>query len=100
MAELTGYRPKAILELYDDEQMFNVLAIADFHPEQAVYLGTRRLKSKRVKNRILGFIESLEIPSTCFFYSTEMLSLKAVIAELEHILELYPDIAIDITGGF
>ena len=38
MAELTGYRPKAILELYDDEQMFNVLAIADFHPEQAVYL--------------------------------------------------------------
>ena len=41
-----------VIEIYDDEQIYNVLAVTEFKPQNAVYIGTRKLKSKRVKNSI------------------------------------------------
>ncbi len=91
--------PTTILEIYDDEQIYNVLAVTEFKPKNVVYLGTRKLKSKRVKSNIISSLRSLGLETHCFFYSTDMLSLEAIIAELEHITELYPDMVIDLTGG-
>ena len=88
-----------VIEIYDDEQIYNVLAITEFKPQNAVYIGTRKLKSKRVKNSIITCLRSLGLNTKCFFYSTDMLSLESVIAELTHILSLFDNCLIDLTGG-
>lgn len=91
--------PDTILEIYDDEQIHNVLAITEFKPKNVVYIGTRKLKSKRIKSNIIACLRSLGLETKCYFYSTDMLSLEAVTEELEAILEDFPGIVIDITGG-
>lgn len=91
--------PDTIMEIYDDEQIHNVLAITEFKPQNVVYIGTRKLKSKRIKSNIIACLRSLGLESKCFFYSTDMLSLEAVTNELESILEDFPGMVIDLTGG-
>lgn len=91
--------PETIVEIYDDEQIYNVLAITEFRPKNVVYIGTRKLKSKRIKNSLIACLRSLGLETKCFFYSTDMLSLNAIIDELKHICELFPGLVIDLTGG-
>lgn len=91
--------PDTIIEIYDEEPIYNVLAITQFKPKNVVYLGTRKLKSKRVKNNIISFIREISLETKCFFYSTDMLSIDSIIAELNNILDTYGDCAIDLTGG-
>lgn len=91
--------PETIIEIYDEEPIYNVLAITQFKPKNVVYLGTRKLKSKRVKNNIISFIREISLETKCFFYSTDMLSIDSIIAELNNILDTYGDCAIDLTGG-
>lgn len=88
-----------IIEIYDDEQIYNVLAITEFRPKNVVYLGTRKLKSKRVKNNIITCLRTLGLDTKCFFYSTDMQNIETIIGELEHILGLFGKVAIDLTGG-
>lgn len=91
--------PETIIEIYDEEQIYNVLAITEFRPKNVVYIGTRKLKSKRVKNNLITCLRTLGLETKCFFYSTDMLSIEAIINELEHILSLFGEVAIDLTGG-
>ena len=91
--------PETIIEIYDDEPIYNVHAAAQFRPCNVVYIGTRKLKSKRIKSNIISCLRSLSLDTKCFFYSTDMMSLDSVRSELETILENFGDCAIDITGG-
>lgn len=91
--------PQTIIEIYDDEQIYNVLAIAEFKPTNVVYIGTRKLKNKRTKNNIISCLRHLGLNTKCFFYSTDMLSIEAITAELENILSNFGECAIDLTGG-
>ncbi len=88
-----------IIEIYDDEPIYNVHAAAQFKPLNVVYLGTRKLKSKRVKNNIISCFRELGLQTKCFFYSTDMTNLASVRSELCTIIESFGDCAIDITGG-
>ncbi len=88
-----------IIEIYDDEQIYNVLAVTEFKPKNVVYIGTRKLKNKRIKNNIISCLRALGLTTKCFFYSTDMHSLDSVIAELENILSIFGECAIDLTGG-
>ena len=90
---------ETIIEIYDDEPIYNVLSIAEFKPKNVVYIGSRKLKSKRVKNSIISFIRELSLDTKCFFYSTDMLSIDAIHSELNNIFSLFPSCAIDLTGG-
>ncbi len=91
--------PETIIEIYDDEQIYNVLAITEFKPKNVVYIGTRKLKNKRIKNNIISCLRNLGLDTKCFFYSTDMLSIDAVMSELENILSIFGECAIDLTGG-
>ena len=91
--------PETIIEIYDDEPIYNVLALTQFYPKRVVYLGTRKLKNKRVKNNIISFIRELSLDTECFFYSTDMQNIDAITAELKNILASYGECAIDLTGG-
>ncbi len=91
--------PETIIEIYDEEPIYNVLALTQFKPKNVVYIGTRKMKNKRVKNSIISFIREISLDTKCFFYSTDMLNINSVIAELNNILDTYGDCAIDLTGG-
>ncbi len=91
--------PETIIEIYDEEQIYNVLAPVQFKPKNAVYIGTRKLKNKKLKNNIISCLRAMSLDTRCFFYSTDMLSIDAVIAELENIIATFGDCAIDLTGG-
>ncbi len=90
---------ETVIELYDDEPIYNVLALTEFKPKNVVYLGTRKLKSKRVKSSIISFVRELSLDTKCFFYATDMQNIDAIIAELKNIISTYGDCAIDLTGG-
>lgn len=91
--------PDTIVEIYDDEQIYNVLAITEFKPKNVVYIGTRKLKSKRIKNNIIACLRALGLETKCYFFSTDMLSIEAIIQEFHSIIEQFPDLVIDLTGG-
>ncbi len=91
--------PETIIEIYDEVQIYNVLVATEFKPKNVVYIGTRKLKSKRIKNNIISCLRSLGLTTKCFFYSTDMLSIDSVISELENILSIFGKCAIDLTGG-
>ena len=91
--------PETIVEIYDDEQIYNVLAITEWKPANVVYIGTRKLKNKRIKNNIISCLRKLGLDTKCFFYSTDMLSIEAIMKELQNILTIFGDVAIDLTGG-
>ncbi len=90
---------ETIIEIYDDEPIYNVHAAAQFKPLNVVYIGSRKLKSKRVKSSVISCFRQLGLQTKCFFYSTDMLNLALVRAELCSIIENFGDCAIDITGG-
>ncbi len=91
--------PETIIELYDEEQIYNVLATSEFKPKNTVYIGTRKLKNKKIKNNIISCLRALDLDTKCFFYSTDMLSIDSIVAELENILDNFGECAIDLTGG-
>lgn len=91
--------PETVIEIYDDEQIYNVLAITEFKPKNVVYIGTRKLKNKRIKNNIISCLRHLGLDTKCFFYSTDMLSISSIISELENIIANFGECAIDLTGG-
>lgn len=90
---------ETIIEIYDEEPIFNVHAAAQFAPRNVVFIGTRKLKNKRVKNSIISCLRALSLDSKCFFYSTDMMSLDSVLCELTGIIDTFGDCAVDITGG-
>lgn len=91
--------PETIIEIYDDEQIYNVLAATEFKPKNVVYIGTRKLKNKKIKNNIISCLRSLGLDTKCFFYSTDMLSINSIVSELENIISIFGECAIDLTGG-
>lgn len=91
--------PETIVEIYDDEQIYNVLAICDFKPKNVVFIGSRKLKSKRMKNNLISCLRSLGLDTKCFFFATDMLSLDTVTEEFRIIIEQFPGLIIDLTGG-
>lgn len=91
--------PETIIEIYDEEQIYNVLAPSEFKPKNVVYIGTRKLKNKKIKNNLISCLRAMELDTKCFFYSTDMLSIDSIIAELENIIANFGECAIDLTGG-
>ncbi len=90
---------KTIIEFYDDEPIFNVLAAAQFKPTRVVFLGTNKLDNRLFKNNIKNCFKHLGISVKCDFYVTDMMNFDSVISELRTILENFDDCAVDITGG-
>lgn len=91
--------PDTLIEIYDEEPIHNILAAAQFKPRNLVFIGTRKLKSKRIKSSIITALRYLGVESKCFFYSTDMSSLDSVTGELMTVLDSFGECAVEITGG-
>jgi len=90
---------KTIIEIYDDEPIYNVLAPTVMRPEQVVYIGGNRITGKRIKNKIIRYFEERKLDTYAFFYPTNIYDCAKVTETLEMLIERFPDCAIDVTGG-
>jgi len=90
---------KTIIEIYDDEPIYNVLAPTIMRPEQVVYIGGNRITGKRIKNKIIRYFEERKLDTYAFFYPTNIYDCGKVMETLEMLIERFPDCAIDVSGG-
>ncbi len=91
--------PKTIIELYDDEEIYNVLAATEFKPQNVVFIGAGKLRSKKTRNNISACFDALSLRVNCIFNYADMLNLESVMGVLRSTVKKFPDCAIDITGG-
>ncbi len=90
---------KTIIEIYDDEPIYNVLAPTVMCPEQVIFIGGNRITGKRIKNKIIRYFEERKLNTYAFFYPTNIHDCAKVTETLEMLIERFPDCAIDVTGG-
>lgn len=88
-----------IIEIYDEEPIYNILSAAVHKPTRVVYIGGERLKSRRVRKSIATTFMHLGVKTECLFRTCDMSELSSVLAQLTAILEQFGDCAVDITGG-
>lgn len=91
--------PETIIEIYDNEQIYNVLSIVKFKPRNAVYIIPREVFGENIKKNIIGCLKKLGVTARCSFRAVNMDSVENVTEELEKILSTYSDAAIEICGG-
>lgn len=91
--------PETIIEIYDNEQIYNILSIVKFKPKNAVYIVPREIFGENVKNNIIGCLKKLGIGTRCIFRSVNMDSIEDITEAIESILSTYGDAAIELCGG-
>jgi len=91
--------PETVIELYDDEQIHNVLATSDLKPKNTVFIGSPRLRSKKIRNNIISCIRCMGLDTQCHFRAVDMTDLEAVKAQIKMALDTFEGAAIDLTGG-
>ncbi|MBQ8508468.1 MAG: DUF1887 family protein [Clostridia bacterium] len=97
--ETAASLPDTIIELYDDEQIYNVLAITELRPKRVIYLGPRRIKKRGIKNSIINSLRILGLDTQCFFYTADMMSLESIKSKLDSLIDTFGECTIDLTGG-
>ena len=93
------FNKKTLIELYDDEPVYNILPAASVRPCRLICLGGRKLRGQKIKGKTVTPLRYLEIDVPCEFYTADMSDLASVKKQLEIIIDTYPDCIVDITGG-
>lgn len=88
-----------IIEVYDKEPLFNVLAPSVIKPVRVIYIGARPITGKRLKKKLVRYF-ALRSPDTyAYFYPVNIYDCEDVQRVLSDVLNRYPDAVVDITGG-
>ena len=90
---------KTLIEIYDDEPVYNVLAAKIYRPEQVIFVGNRQMMSKSAKNKIIRFFRAAGIDTYAYFYPVTPYDCEDILATLVKIGRRFPESVIDITGG-
>lgn len=88
---------KTIIELYDEEQIFNVLFATVVKPETVVFVGKNQIKRKR--EQLERYFRSKGIDTAVYCYTTDIGSCEAITDTYSKIIEKFPDCVIDVSGG-
>lgn len=92
-------RMDTIIEVYDKEPLFNVLAPSVIKPVRVIYIGARPITGKRLKKKLVRYF-ALRSPDTyAYFYPVNIYDCEDVQRVLSDVLNCYPDAVVDITGG-
>ncbi len=92
-------RMDTIIEVYDKEPLFNVLAPSVIKPVRVIYIGARPITGKRLKKKLVRYF-ALRSPDTyAYFYPVNIYDCEDVQRVLSDVLNRYPDAVVDITGG-
>ena len=91
---------KTLIELYDELPIENVLASDTFHPDTTVFLCPSEVAQDRsVQSKMNAYFAHRGVNTQTVFLDTSLFYANKVKKQLRHVLEEYPDCAIDIAGG-
>lgn len=88
---------KTIIELYDEEQILNVLFTTLKKPDTVVFVGQNHIKRKR--EQIERFLRNKGIQTAVYCYTTNISSCEAIRETYGKIIEKFPDCVVDVSGG-
>ena len=90
---------KTLIELYDEESVFNLLGACASKPETLVILGGERLSDSVLRRRLSGFLSSRGIDTKVEYKQCDISDCSAIIEALAEIIEEYAGCVIDVSGG-
>lgn len=88
-----------IIELYDDEQIFNVISSTVLKPARVVFIGEKKLSKQRMQRKIRDYFDARAQDIAIEFMSINIYDYTETIAALEKTVKKHPDCVIDVTGG-
>ena len=90
----------ALIELYDERAIENVLAADMFRPQRIVYLCPTEVAQTRERQKQIGdFFRHRGWNPELIFVETSLYKVDRIVRQLMAISEKYPDCAMDVTGG-
>ncbi|MBQ6474865.1 MAG: DUF1887 family protein [Clostridia bacterium] len=91
---------QTLIELYDERPLENVLGTEIFRPRKTVFVCMRDVAADTaLHRRIREHMQARGIDTELIFAGTDMFSPAKVLQTLRGITAVYPDCAVDITGG-
>lgn len=90
---------KTLIELYDEANVFNMVAVCAAKPDTLVILGGERISDDILRRRLRGFLDSKEIKTKIEYKICDINDCSSIIEALAVITEEYQDCVIDVSGG-
>lgn len=90
---------KTLIELYDERPLENVLSTDMFRPERTVFICDEASAESGAQRKLKDYFRYRGIETELVFVSAKHYSASSVLRSLRRVTDMYPDCAIDITGG-
>ncbi len=90
---------KTLVEIFDDNQFNNIIAMVRFKPEKVVFVGYSELMKTRRKNAIERFLAERNMQVDIEYCYVDRYNLDDIVGKLELIVKTNPDCYFDLTGG-
>ena len=94
-----GEQMKTLVEIYDTEPIYNVLASIAFQPMQTVFLCPTRTVTAHEKEEVLRFWRFRRLQGNACFVELDLRDTESMKKKLKDIIDYAGDAAVDITGG-
>ncbi len=90
---------KTLIEIYDEETVFNLLGACAAEPDTLVLLGGERLSDGILRRRLSDFLTSRGVKTKIEYKICDVEDCTSIIEALAEITEEYQDCVIDASGG-
>ncbi len=90
---------KTLIEIYDEESVFNLITTCAAEPQTVVMLGGERLSDETLRSRQRGFLAKRGINTKIAYKICDVQDCSSIIEALAEITEEYMDCVIDVSGG-
>ncbi len=89
---------ETIIELYDEEPIFNILAVSSLRPQNVVFLGGKLMRPQ-CRERLIRWMRAENLPVKPYFFSIDANRIPSLVQRMEEITARFPNSILDITGG-
>lgn len=91
---------KTLIELYDESPIENVLSSEVFQPERTVFLCPENVAANQsIQRKLRAYFKARGLTTEPVFLASHFFSSEDMSAQLQQVVEQYPDCALDISGG-
>ncbi len=90
---------KTLIELYDERPLENVLSTEMFKPERTIFICDEEKAESSAQRKLKDYFRHRGIDTELVFVTAKHYSASSVLKTLRSVTDMYPDCAIDITGG-
>ncbi len=90
---------KTLIEIFDEEAVFNLVSTCAAKPQTLVIIGGERIGDDTLRRRLRGFLDSKGIDTEIDYKICDINDCSAVIETLAVVTEEYQGCVIDATGG-